>query len=86
MHSDDPQIEAEKHRLQMEMLLKDADIKKNERLKMALDIELRQLKLKRQQIESDINSKETLFKKIEADLMVLNNEMIKAKHKMGTLR
>lgn len=86
MHSNDPQIEAERHRLQMEILMKDADIKKNMRLKLSLDIELRQLKLKKAQIESDIISKESLYKKTEAMLAVLENEMIKAKHHMGTLR
>ena len=85
MKSNDPQIEAEKHRLQMEMLLKDGDLKKNLRKKMELEVEIRQLKVKRNQIESEYALAESQLKRIEMELIGIQNELIKFKHKMLTL-
>ncbi|HEX8974001.1 MAG TPA: hypothetical protein VF817_00765 [Patescibacteria group bacterium] len=86
MHSDDPQIEAEKHRLQMEMILKDSDVKKNIRLRSELEVEIRVIKTKMQQLTADLASKESHLHKVEAELMQLQNEIIKLKHKSATLR
>lgn len=86
MHSDDPQINAEKHRLQMELVLTDSDIKKNMRRKMELEVDIRELKRKQFQMTVDLASKESFLKKVDAELMMLQNEVIKGKHKLAGLR
>jgi len=81
----DPQIKAEKKKMQLEILLKDSDVKKNMRSKIEVETTLRDLRHKESLIHMDILSKENQLKKIEAEAVVLQNELIKLKHKMNSL-
>ena len=85
MQDEDPQIKAERKKMQMEVLLKDSDVKKNMRLKIEVETALRDLKHKSNLIQAEIASKENLLIKIEADYMQLQNELIKIKHQANSL-
>ena len=85
MQDQDPQIKAERKKMQIEMLLKDSDVKKNMRLKIEVETALRDLKHKNNLIQAEIASKENLLKKIEAEYMQLQNELIKIKHQANSL-
>jgi len=85
MNNQDPQILAERKKIQMEVLLKDSDLKKNMRSKIEVETALRDLKHKSTLIQMEINSKESQLKKIEAEFMQLQNELIKLKHQMSAL-
>lgn len=85
MQEEDPQIKAEKKKMQIEILLKDSDVKKNIRSKIEVETALRDLKHKRDLIQMEINSKENQLKKIESEFIMLQNELIKLKHKMNSL-
>ena len=82
MQSNDPQAEAQKHRMQMENILLDSDLKKNERLKAQLEIDIRTLQHKRAQIDSEYAAKESLLKRTDGQLIIIRNEMLKLKHRM----
>ena len=81
----DPEILAERKKMQMEIMLKDSDMKKNERNKLAVEVLIRELKYKLTQIQSEILSKEAEMKKIQGDQMQFGNELIKLKHQMNNL-
>ena len=83
--NDDPMLSHERKKLQMEVLLKDSDVKKNIRLKIEVETALRDLKHKSNLIQSEIFSKESLLKKLEAEGMQLQNELIKLKHQSTSL-
>jgi len=85
MQDEDPQIKAERKKMQMEVLLKDSDVKKNMRSRIEIETALRDLKHKDNLIQADIFAKENLLKKIEAEYMQLQNELIKLKHQMTSL-
>ena len=85
MQNQDPQIAAERKKLQVEMLLKDSDVKKNMRNRMIIETDLRDLKHKGSLIQMEIISKENQLKKIEAEFILLQNELVKLKHKMSSL-
>lgn len=85
MQNQDPQIAAERKKIQLEILLKDSDVKKNMRNKMLIETDLRDLKHKNSLIQMEIISKENQLKKIEAEFILLQNELIKMKHKMSAL-
>lgn len=85
MNNQDPQIKAERKKMQLEMLLKDSDVKKNMRSKIEVETTLRDLKHKESLIHMEILSKESLLKKLEAENVVLQNELIRIKHKMNSL-
>jgi hypothetical protein len=80
----DPQAISQKRKMQMDILFKESDLKKNERLKSELEISIRELKLKESQIRSEMILKEIQLKKIEEAHMQLYNEIIKLKHQMNT--
>lgn len=82
---EDPQIKAERKKMQIEVLLKDSDVKKNMRLKLEVETALRDLKHKSDLLQAEIISKENILKKIEAENVQLQNELIKLKHKMNSL-
>ena len=79
MKSNDPQVEARKHRLQMDIMIKDSDFKKNERKKIDLDVAVRDLKRKRNQIDVELQQKETELKKLTMTQVQLFNETKKLK-------
>lgn len=85
MQNQDPQIAAERKKIQLEILLKDSDIKKNMRNKAEIETTLRDLKHKNSLIEMEILAKESRLKKIEAEYIQLQNELIKLKHQMSAL-
>jgi hypothetical protein len=81
----DPGILAERKKIQLEILLKDSDLKKNMRSRIDIETVLRDLKHKSTLIQMEINSKETQLKKTEAEFIQLQNELIKLKHQMSGL-
>jgi hypothetical protein len=85
MQSDDPQLNSEKRRMQVELVLKDSDLKKNLRLKMELELAIRDMKKKQVQMEFDLVAKTSLMRKVEAEIILLQNEIIKEKHKLAGL-
>jgi chromosome segregation ATPase len=85
MQDQDPQIKDERKKMQLEVLLKDSDVKKNMRSRIEIETALRDLKHKDNLIQAEIASKENLLKKIEAEYMQLQNELIKLKHQMNSL-
>jgi DNA repair exonuclease SbcCD ATPase subunit len=85
MNNQDPQLAAEKKKMQIEILLKDSDLKKCMRSKVEVETTLRDLKRKETMIQVEILSKENQLKKIEAEYMQLQNELIKLKHQMSAL-
>lgn len=85
MIDEDPQIKAEKKKMQIEILLKDSDLKKNMRSKIEVETALRDLKRKESLLQMEILSKEGQLKKIEAETIQFQNELIKLKHKQTSL-
>ncbi len=71
--------------MQLEIILKDSDVKKNMRSKIEVETALRDLKHKESLIQMEIVSKENQLKKIEADAAFMQNELIKLKRKMNSL-
>jgi hypothetical protein len=69
----------------MEIMLKDSDLKKNERLLMETEIGLRDIKHKMTQLQSDFIVKENQFNRLTADHVQLQAEVIKLKHQMNNL-
>lgn len=85
MINDDPQIEAQKKHIKMELILKDSDLKKNERKKVELEVRIRDLKHKKIQIETELAKCDSDMKKTMADGIVLQNEMKKLKNALNLL-
>ena len=85
MNNQDPAISDQRKKMQLEILLKDSDVKKNMRSRIEIETALRDLKHKDNLIQAEIASKENLLKKIEAEYMQLQNELIKLKHQMNSL-
>lgn len=81
----DPQTQAQKRKMQTDIMFKEADLKKNERLKVEMEISIRDLKRKEAQIQAEMVQKESQLKKVEEINMQLQNEIIKLKHQMNTL-
>lgn len=81
----DPQILAQKKKMQIEIILKESDAKKYEREKLLLEVEIRALKSNIQQTQMEITSKESKLKHIQDQNMMLQNELIKLKHQMNSL-
>ena len=80
-----PEISAQKKKMQMEILLKESDVKKFERVKVELEIALRDIKQKEAQLQADKASKESMLKRTEEDITKLRNEIIKLKRQMNML-
>jgi prefoldin subunit 5 len=79
------QIKAEIKKMQMEILLRDSDLKKNMHLKVEAETALRDLNHKKSLLEVEIHSKEAHLKKLEIEIIEIQNELIKMKHKMNAL-
>ena len=80
-----PEISAQKKKMQMEILLKESDVKKFVRVKDELEIALRDIKQKEAQLQADKASKESRLKRTEEDITQLRNEIIKLKRQMNML-
>jgi predicted nucleic acid-binding Zn-ribbon protein len=60
-------------------------VKKFERVKVELEIALRDIKQKEAQLQADKASKESRLKRTEEDITQLRNEIIKLKRQMNML-
>ena len=85
MNNDNLQISADRKKIQLEMLLKDSDLKKNMRSRIEVETALRDLKHKDSLIQMELLSKESQLKKIESEFILLQNELVKLKHQMSAL-
>ena len=81
----DPELLAQKKKLQIEVMLKDSDAKKIMRAKLLAEVSIRELKHKLAQIQQEMILKENELKKCDAGSMQLQNELIKLKHKINNL-
>ncbi len=81
----EPELLAQRKKMQMEIMLKESDMKRNERTLMDTEISLRDLRHKQAQLQSEFIVKESHFKKLTADHMQLQAEVIKLKHQMNNL-
>jgi hypothetical protein len=80
-----PELGAQKKKMQMEIMLKDSDIKRNERAMIETEIALRELKHKQVQLQTEFVMKENHLKKLNADHVQLQAESIKLKHQVNNL-
>lgn len=80
-----PELLSQRKKMQMEIMLKDSDIKKIARAKLSAEIEVRDIKRKQSQLQMDLAVKENMIKKMDAQNMQLQNELIKLKHQMNNL-
>lgn len=85
MNSKDPEKEAKRHRIQMDMVMKEGDFKKGERKKVELEIEIRQIKQKKSQLEFELVAKEREMGKIQGDQSMLFAEIKKLKNELNLL-
>lgn len=81
----DPELLAQRKKLQMEIMLKDSDIKRSERAMLEVDVVLRELKHKQAQLQTETLLKENQLKKLTADHQQMQLEIIKLKHQMNNL-
>lgn len=79
------QIE-EKRKLQMQIIIKEADLKKILQKKTEEESAVRELEKKIKQLEFDITQKQTLIKKIVADAGVAEVEVKKLKNKLNLIK
>jgi hypothetical protein len=80
-----PELLAQRKKMQMEIMLKDSDMKKNEREMMSAEIVMRELKQKQAQLQMEYILKENLLKKLKTDHIQIQAELIKLKHQMNFL-
>ena len=80
-----PELLTQRKKMQMEIMLKDSDMKKNDREMMAAEIAMRELKQKQTQLQMEYILKENLLKKLKADHIQIQAELIKLKHQMNNL-
>ncbi|KKQ80175.1 MAG: hypothetical protein UT03_C0031G0003 [Candidatus Moranbacteria bacterium GW2011_GWD2_38_7] len=80
-----PELLTQKKKLQIEIMLKDRDVKKLTRARLDAEVAIRDLKHKQAQLQMDITVKENIMKKLDAQNMQFQNELIKLKHQMNNL-
>ena len=80
-----PELLTQKKKLQIEIMLKDSDVKKWTRARLDAEVAIRDLKHKQAQLQMDITVKENIMKKLDAQNMQFQNELIKLKHQMNNL-
>lgn len=80
-----PELEAQKKKMQMEIMLKDSDMKRNERAMIETEVALRELKHKQVQLQTEFAVKENQLKRMAADHVQTQAELIKLKHQMNNL-
>lgn len=81
----DPELMRQKKKMQMDIMLKDSDLKKNERDMLAAEIAMREFKQKQTQLQMEHVLKENLWKKLNANKIQIQAELIKLKHQMNNL-
>lgn len=81
----DPQKEADRRRLQNDMLLLDSDFKKKGRQKMDLEMEKKRLKQKLDQVQMELDEKDRQLKKITQEQFLISNDMNSLKRRMNAL-
>lgn len=69
----------------MEIMLKDSDLKKNERAIIEAEVALRELKHKQTQLQTEFIVKENQAKKLSAEHIQIQAELIKLRHQMNSL-
>lgn len=79
----DPALLAQKKKMQIEIVLKDSDVRKVEREILQMEVEIRDIKHKQAQLQTDLIVKENAYKKLAAARMQMQNELIKLKHQMN---
>ena len=80
-----PELEVQKKKMQMDIMLKDSDLKRNERAMIEAEVALRELKHKQAQLQSEFIVKENQLKKLSADHVQIQAELIKMKHQINNL-
>jgi hypothetical protein len=81
----DPQKEADRRRMQNEMLLLDSDFKKKERQKGDIAMEKKRLKQKLDQLQVELDEKDRQLKKITQEQFLISNDMNSLKRKMNAI-
>lgn len=81
----DPQLLAQRKKMQMDIMLKESDMKRNERAMTEAEVVMRDLKHKQVQLQSEFALKESQLKKLTADHVQIQAELIKLKHQMNNL-
>ena len=86
MLSNNPEIEAKKKHIKMEMMLKDSDFKKNVRILTDFEAQMRMLKKKKAMVEVELAKIEADVKKIQGMQLMLQTEMKRLKNNLNTLQ
>jgi|GEM_PF-4858826 len=81
----DPALERQTARLRMEIMLKQSDIKKNDRALLEAEIYLRDIKHKQAQLQTDFLQKENKFEQLTKDHVQMQAELIKLTHQLNGL-
>lgn len=85
MNDRNPELIAQRKKMQMEIMLKDSDLKKNERAIIETEIALRELKRKQTQLQTEFVAKESQAKRLSSEHVQIQAELIKLKHQMNSL-
>ena len=80
-----PELLAQRKKMQMDIMLKDSDVKRLMRAKLDVDISIRDLKHKQSQIQMELISKESMLKRLDGENALMQIELIKLKHQMNNL-
>ena len=80
-----PELLSQRKKMQMEIMLKDSDVKKNVRMKLETEIAIRDISHKLAQLQMDLAVKENMLKKLDGESILMQNELIKMKHQMNNL-
>ncbi|EKD46873.1 MAG: hypothetical protein ACD_67C00032G0002 [uncultured bacterium] len=80
-----PELMAQRKKMQMEIMLKDSDLKKNERAIVEAEVALREIKHKQTQLQTEFIMKENLSKRLNAEHVQIQAELIKLRHQMNSL-
>lgn len=81
----DPNTEAAKRRMQVELTLLQSDLKKKERARTAVDDEIKLIRKNMAAFELAHASKIREMKKIEQEQMIISNDLASLKKKIETM-
>lgn len=73
------------HRSQMDLAIAESDFRKKQRAQVDLDMQIRELKKKRTQIDFEIADKDREFKKIENEIMMDQQTIHNMKKKINLI-
>jgi hypothetical protein len=89
MYGNNSQLNEDKsrkrHQLQNDMIMKDSDLKKKQGQKEALEMEIRKLKREQDRLAIGVQQKEEGLRKLDFEIIQLNNEVKKLKKEMNLL-